>query len=187
MATDVETSPDRRTCFGYDEAVGAGAIAGLIGGTVMALAAMIRAAIIGAGFWLPMQNVAAVWYGVGAYLADGGSVFVGLVTHLAISAGWGALYGVFVDRETSIGASMGMGLLYGASVWLLMTYIALPLFNSTMAARVEIQPFWFWFGIHLLFGGTIGILTPAFARARAGEEAPERAGPGRDRPEEQPV
>ncbi len=162
MSTEKTTSTDAGET-GTRDAIAAGALAGLLGGVVMALAMMIRADAIGTGFWLPMRSIAATWYGVDALIAGAGAVAIGIATHLAVSAGWGALFGFASGEERSTGVSFLIGVAYALGIWGVMTYLALPWFNGTFEARLALQPFWFWFGLHLLFGGTLGILTPAFA------------------------
>lgn len=176
MADDEETMSEEGKA-GTRRAVAAGALAGLLGGLVMALASMLRSDAAGAGFWLPMRNIAAVWYGVEALIAGTGAILVGLLTHTVVSAAWGGLFGFAAGRDSSIGIALLMGLGYGIAVLLVMTLGILPWLNETMAARVALQPIWFWLGVHLLFGGTVGILTPPFARAMAGETVRERDRP----------
>jgi hypothetical protein len=184
VATDEETISEEGKA-GSKRAVAAGALAGLLGGLVMILAGMLRSDAAGAGFWLPPRNVAAVWYGVEALIAGAGAILVGLLTHLTVSAAWGGLFGVAAGRDSSIWIALSMGIAYGIGVLLVMTLGILPWLNETMAARVAIQPLWFWIGVHLIFGGTVGILTPAFARALAGETVRERDEAGdREQPTE---
>lgn len=145
-----------------------GAVAGMIAGAVMAMMAMFRAWAVGMGFWFPPKQIAAVLFGVDALVGDAGVITVGLIIHMMMSAGFGALFGVIGGARVSVGAAFGLGLLYGVLVWAVMTYIGLPLVNEVMRERVAMQPVW-WFVYHLIFGGVL-LLTPPLARALGGRK-----------------
>lgn len=49
-----------------------------------------------------------------------------------------------------------------------MTFAVVPSFNETMGSWVSSQPVWFWLGIHLLYGGVLGALTPPLDRMLRG-------------------
>ncbi len=154
-------------------AIGAAAVAGLIAGVVMAAASMLYSSVTGMGMWLPVRTISAVWYGVGALVGGVGVLAAGLITHMVVSAAWGAIFGLFVGRKRTTGAAAGIGLLYGAAIWAIMTFLVLTWLNRDMYERVMLHPWW-WFGYHLLYGLVLGALTPGLARAFSGVE--------RDRP-----
>lgn len=145
------------------EAIEAGAVAGLVAGIAMSMVAMFRAWSTGMGFWLPVKNIAAMWFGVDALLGGVGTILVGMMTHMVVSIGWGAVFGLFMGRRRTIGAALLVGLVYGTAIWFVMTYIGLPLVNETMLERVQMQPWW-WLGFHWVYGMVLA-LTPPLARS----------------------
>lgn len=153
-----------------------GVVAGVIAGVVMAMVAMIRASVLGLGFWLPVKQIAALWYGVDALILGAGAVWVGLLTHLVVAALYGLLFGTTVGRTGSMAGSFAGGLLYGVAIWAVMTWVALPLTNEVMLERVTLMPWW-WFGYHLIFGGMLFLTPPlvnAFAAPRTEAARTER-------------
>src|SRR5690606_8906312 len=150
-------------------AIGAAAAAGIIGGLCWAALLIGHAAATGLGGWLPVRNIAATWYGVGAFIGGAGVLAAGLLTHLIVSAAWGAVLGLFIGRQRSAGTAALVGLLYGVAVWALMTFLVLTWTNRDMYARVMVHPWW-WLGAHLLYGVLLGLLTPPLARAFSGVE-----------------
>jgi hypothetical protein len=147
----------------------AGMVAGVIAGLVMALVAMLYSASNGAGFFLPVKNIAAMWWGVEALLGGVGAVVVGVITHVVIAAILGGIFGLFASRTGPLTALL-IGLAYGIGVWLVMTYIALPLVNEVMLERVLVQPA-VWFIYHLIFGSVL-FITPFFGQAFSTEPTP---------------
>ena len=150
---------------------GAGAIAGIIAGMVMGLAAMTRAAAAGMSFWLPMEQIAATFYGPDALLGGIGPILVGTAFHLGVAACLGGLVGLVAARRTA-GRAFGMGLAAGVIIWLGMAYVALPLVDPVMRARVALLGGW-WFVYHLIFGCML-FLVPLIDRMfEHGAPAPE--------------
>lgn len=141
---------------------GAGALAGLFAGVVMALAGMGVVSASGGGFWTPMKEIAATWMGVDALVGGGGTVVAGVVTHLVCAAFWGALFSSLIRRRESAAGAFWEGIVYGVGVWLVMSYIGLPIFDRTMIPRVALRPDW-WFYQHLIFGACLCV-TPALRR-----------------------
>lgn len=144
------------------EAIGAGALAGLIGGIAMAMVSMLHAWIAGMGFWLPVKLIAATWFGVDALIGGFGVIIAGMMTHMMVSIVWGALFGLFIGRRRTIGTALLVGLLYATAIWLVMTYVGLPLVNRTMLDRVHMQPAW-WILEHWVYGMAL-LLAPPLAR-----------------------
>jgi hypothetical protein len=139
-----------------------GALAGIVAGLVMAVVMMIYFSVMGAGFWYPVENIAAVFFGIDALLGGAGVVIVGLLTHLLVSALLGMLFASLLQPRTSTGAAFFGGLAYGIGVWVVMTYIILPIFNPTMSARMAVTA-GFWFFSHLIYGGFLAF-TPGLVR-----------------------
>lgn len=157
-------------------AIGAAAVAGLVAGVVMAAASMLYSTVTGMGMWLPVRTISAVWYGVGALVGGAGVLAAGVITHMVVSAAWGAIFGLFVGRKRTSGAAAGIGLLFGAAIWGIMTFLVLTWLNRDMYERVMLHPWW-WFGYHLLYGLVLGALTPGLARAFSGVERDRPAAP----------
>lgn len=130
---------------------GAGAIAGLIAGIVMAMIAMVRAAAMGAGATTPVKEIAALVLGVQALIGGMGTLMIGLVIHLVFSVVLGAIFAGLIGAMAPAKA-FGFGIAYGITVWAAMTFGLLPWTNPTMAARVAMTP-GSWFVLHLIFGG----------------------------------
>lgn len=139
-----------------------GVLAGLVAGLVMVVP-MVHSGLEGTGLWLPPKLVAATWYGRTALLGDGGVVLVGLLTHFAVSALYGALFGLTFGRLSSTRITVSVGVVYGVLVWAIMTLAVLPWGNGILAARVALSP-WGWLAYHVLFGALVGA-SPVFARA----------------------
>lgn len=142
---------------------GAGAAAGLIAGVVMGLAAMGHSQSIGMGFWAPMKEIAGTWLGVDALVGGWPVSLLGVATHLLCAAFWGAVFSGLIRRRESIGGAFWEGLVFSVGVWLIMSYIGLPIFDRTMIPRVSIGADW-WFYDHLIFGACLCV-TPPLRRA----------------------
>lgn len=139
-----------------------GAAAGMIAGAAMAMVAMIRAAAVGLGFWLPPKQIAGVIYGVDALIGGGSAVALGLLIHMVMSAAAGILFALVAYRLSTM-TSLLVGMVYGVLVWAVMTWLALPLVNQVMLDRVMVMPNW-WFVYHLIFGGML-IVVPGLVNA----------------------
>jgi hypothetical protein len=137
--------------------IASSAIAGFVAGLVMALAAMTRAGILGLGFWLPAQNVAATFFGVDALIGGAGSVALGFIAHVVMSLLTGGIFGALISSDASRGVIVGLALAYGILVWAAMTFLALPIINEVMLERVLVEPVW-WFVLHLIYGLVLGLV-----------------------------
>lgn len=140
---------------------GAGLLAGFIAGIVFALVAMFRSMDLGMSFWLPMQQVSGWFFGVDALLGGWIPTVVGIAIHLALSSGFGLVFG-FLASKLSMSGAFWAGIFYGIAIWAVMTFVVLPALNPTMLARVGLAPTW-WFGLHLIFGAVLSLASP-FAR-----------------------
>jgi hypothetical protein len=140
-----------------------GAIAGILAGIVMAMAAMFYAAANGSRFWLPVRSIAATWYGANALAGGAGILIVGLVTHLGTSAFGGVVFAALPSSRKSATAALLSGLVWGVVVWAIMSFAVMPWLNPTMyAGTVGREPGW-WFVFHLIYGGTL-VVTPGLVR-----------------------
>src|SRR5690606_27353730 len=132
--------------------VRAGVLAGLLAGTVTAVAAFAESAGLGLGFWTPAKAVAAAATGLPALVGDGATVSAGLGLHAALSALYGLLLGLVLPRRGGVGAALVTGVAWGAVLWLVGTWVLLPIFNEVQLDRVRLVP-WSWLAAHLVFGG----------------------------------
>lgn len=142
-----------------------GILAGLFAGAVMLLLVTVGSGATDAGATWPLKLVAATWYGGSALFAGGGVVLVGLVTHFAVAALFGGLFGLTFGRLRSTRVDVPFGILFGFFVWALMTFLVVPSGNPPLAAQLAAIPWW-WLSLHLVFGGLLG-LSPALARSFA--------------------
>lgn len=169
MATRTETPRRERTRvpeIGAGADLGAGLLAGLIGAGAMALWSMTYAGITGIGFSMPLKLVAGSVVGVEALVGDAGVMMVGGVIHMLTGMAYGAVFVWLLDEGSTPGIGMMLGMLYGAMILAAMTFVVLPLVNPVMRARVELIPF-SWVVTHLIYGLTVGLLTPIFRRSFA--------------------
>jgi len=138
------------------EILASGVIGGLVGGALWALLLMTVYSANGAGFWTPMQAVAATFLGADA-LFSSGAILLGLALHFATSFVWGIFFATLVPRFSSWGFAMIGGLLAGVLVILPMTWGVLEAFDPIMYDHV--RTFWgTWILAHLLFGAGLGTI-----------------------------
>jgi hypothetical protein len=135
----------------------AGAVAGLIGGVVMALFAMLYGATLGSGLLTPLKLVAATWRGVDALTGGAGAVLLGLLTHLAVAIGWGVLFSWAVRREAQSVVTVGWGLVFGVGVMIIMRFFVLSWADATLRQRIPFSR-GAWLVGHLLFGACLGLV-----------------------------
>src|SRR5918995_1465195 len=88
----------------------AGALAGAIGGIVVALIAMISAAGSGMDTLSPIRLIGATFVGPGALEGGASIIGFGLLLHLVVSTGWGILFAAILPRGTSVAAALVGGL-----------------------------------------------------------------------------
>jgi uncharacterized membrane protein YhhN len=152
----------RVAAWSWRETLGAGTLAGAAGGVLMAAAAMIHAAVTGAGVLFPVRLIGASFGGPLA-LVDGADALVfGLALHLLTSMLFGMLFAVIVDRATTPGVAVLAGVAFGIGVLALMTFVVVPMVNPTMQARIPLMP-GMWFTMHALYG--LGLaLAPSLRR-----------------------
>jgi len=165
------------------------AIAGLIGGVVMAGFLMLSFGMQGRGYWTPINAIGATLpaYRPPSSLATipvvfGGASVAGLVIHLIMSTLWGLAYGViiaaFVPRRIrSFAWETLYAIGWGAMLWV---FSGLRLFTQGLApVMVQIlSPTWEFFVAHLLYALTTAWVLAAWTQRRefsivfAREEAP---------------
>jgi hypothetical protein len=144
-----------RSTTGRGRGAWGGVVAGLIAGVVLAAFLMIMNAINGQDVWLAAKGAGAPFLGERAAQPgfELGPVLIGVVCHLAVSAGWGLLFGLLC-HGLSRRATVPMGALWGIVVWLAMYYAVLPIVGLGEAARST--PVAMAIISHLVFGVTLG-------------------------------
>jgi hypothetical protein len=140
-----------------------GALAGVIGGMIMAGIAMVDSSVKGLGFFLPTKLIAATFLGIDAISGGVGTIALGIGVHVVVAAALGLLYSFLIVSNTpAISAFLG-GLFYGTGIWFLATYMVLPAVNPVFSDAITANqaP---WFIEHLVFGGLM-LLVPILNRA----------------------
>lgn len=165
MTTQAEVRPTARRApsgAAVREVIGAGIVAGLLGGVLMRLWGMIYTAAIGVGFWAPARAIAATFLGVDALIGGGGVVLFGIALHMITSMFWGVFGTAALGREVRRGPALALGLIGGLVVLAIMTWIVMPVIDRVMLDRVRLR--WgMWIIGHLLFG--VGLaFAPALRR-----------------------
>ncbi len=142
-----------------------GAIAGMIGGVLMAMFTMIATATyLHMGFFTPMYAIAAPLIGRQALMASMthgvfyfalGPAVLGLVVHMMWSALWGIIFGLIArGLHLSGAAAIISGLIYGVIVMLIMAYIIVP---NVGAPNLLQMVGWSFVISHLLYGLPLGL------------------------------
>jgi hypothetical protein len=146
----------------------AGAIAGIVGGLVLAVLALIVTVAQGQDLWSPMKFAALPFLGDRAMEPgfDAGAVILGLLSHFAVSIGWGVLFG-WIAFGLSSTATVALGLAWGIVVWLGMYYVVMPVVGLGEIAAAA--PVGFAVFQHLAFGLGVGLGFLPYQRPRAAE------------------
>lgn len=155
--------------------LGGGAFAGLVGAlAIWAFSALLGWAQQGSLNWSFFKGPALPFLGerVMSPGFDAGAILLGIIIHLAISIGWGVLFGLLFIGLTRA-ATVGVGAAWGVVVWLAMFYVLLPLVGARVVAVST--PSWIAFAQHLVFGIAVGVAFLPFQRRRTTPVAPPRA------------
>lgn len=117
-----------RTSREVHRATSGGAIAGLAAGTWLTLFMTVMSAARGGDIWHTMKGASGPFVGERAMQPgfDLLPVLLGLTAHLAISVGWGVVFGLIAHGLGGT-ATMGAGAAWGFVVWLAMYYVVLPI------------------------------------------------------------
>jgi len=113
-----------------------GALAGLVGGVMMAIVGAILALAIGDELWKAPKLIATFVVSPDSVATPGflaGPVIIGSAIHLALSVLFGVGFGILTTRiwkmPLAYGAPMVFGFVYGLAIWLIAYFIVLPLLN----------------------------------------------------------
>jgi hypothetical protein len=141
----------------------AGAAAGLFAAFGMAIAMTLVFYSVGEGFWFPLELISGLFFGVRVILGGIELVLLGLAIHLITGALLGIIFSVLVLPLETRRQAFWEGIVYSVMVWVVMSYIVLPLLNHTMSERIALVSGW-WFLCHLVFGALLYV-TPDLLRA----------------------
>jgi hypothetical protein len=159
----------------------AGAIAGLAGGTMMAMWQMVVGAIaqdptavpgIHTSFWTAVTSIPSVLFGQqwfhGSF--EFWAVFLGLMGHMMNSMILGtigvALATTLLGRRPNVVATMAFGMMFGL---VLEVAIVNGLVNGVLQSVNTLYtstPEWSWWAAHAMFGATVGLLGSMLLRRR---------------------
>lgn len=143
-----------------------GGIAGVMAAVLMGIAGSIYLASIGAGWSTAMQAIAGTYYKSMAFVGGPGVTTIGVITHLAVGGAFGALFALITLRIKSRGWLFLLGIPYAIAIWAFMTWVTLPVFDWVMFPRVEMIGT-FWFFLHWIYGGFLGLFIPGLRGAQA--------------------
>ncbi|MNS41509.1 hypothetical protein D3C72_738600 [compost metagenome] len=142
--------------------------AGLVGGIAMVLTWNIGSALIGDGFWRPLNAIGTTMPERDLITGAFSSLSItGAFLHTLTSACWGIIFGMILGLVApQFGRTMGRatlaGLVFGLGVYVLMGQIIGPWLNP---AITTIQGMVYFLG-HLVFGAVTGASLYAMARRR---------------------
>lgn len=114
-----------------------GAVAGIIGGAIIAVIMLARNAASGQDVWAGMKG--AGWPFLGEAAMRPGfelwPVLLGILCHFAVSMAWGIPFG-WLAFGRSQAATLVVGALWGLAIWLGMFYVVLPLVGAEAVVRM---------------------------------------------------
>lgn len=174
----VDTTQGSTSRIGLGRAAAWGAGAGLLASVVMAGYAMSAAWAKDIGFFTPLYHIASLFispHNMGASMeaAMGGSDFhfafgpavLGAVIHMMTGAGYGAMFGLIVSRlPASRQLLVVAGVVWGALVFVVSTYVGLPIaaaiFNSgdQITHMAKMAGYGTFIIEHLVYGLVLGLL-----------------------------
>lgn len=151
-----------------------GAIAGLVGGIMMAMLLMIVDLVRGVGFWHPMYLMAAFFNPAWAHTSDFalGPLLAGFLLHLFNSALFGVIFALLVrfvlPKPLSLIVGVILGMAFALGLLLFNTFALLPGVDVALLRAVTATGgmFAWWIVAHLLYGAGLGWV---FAESSAGE------------------
>lgn len=137
---------------------------GLIGAAVLGMVEMVLEwGLATEGFWAPMLYIGALLLRDFQTVASPpgfimAPVLVGMIVHMMVGVTLAAAFVAGAARWTpNTGALAAAGIAYGAVVFLVMWYVALPLFDPVMLRLNGLL----FFVSHLMWGLTVGLLASA--------------------------
>lgn len=151
------------------EIVKAGIVAGLVGGVLMAVFAMIAGATyLDQDAWYIPRLIGSTFFDPQTPLERPMIALWGVVLHLIISAAFGVIFATMVRPTTPGAMAMLVGIAFALGIYVLMTFLVVPLVNTVMAARVSTM-MGTLLVMHILYGS--GLATaPALRQVFASSE-----------------
>jgi hypothetical protein len=142
--------------------VSAGLLGGVIGGLVMPLPALLWSVASGHGVWYPVNLLAGmVMADIGSMPAPELSTFhadwltVGMLIHIILSLGFGAIYGLLLARLPRISGALAWGGLLFPLLWTGCCYSLMRVVNPVLQDHVD----WPWFIIsQFVFGAAAAVV-----------------------------
>jgi len=147
------------------EAVVDGALAGVIAGIALALFLTTMNVANGQDLWAGAKLAGLPFLGERA-LEPGfafGPILVGVLSHLAVSIGWGILFAILLYGFGSA-ITVASSVVWGICVWLGMHYVVLPLAGAEQVTAM-VTPAMAIFE-HVAFGVALGLSLIVVRRAR---------------------
>jgi hypothetical protein len=146
-----------------------GVAAGLIAGAWLSIIMLLVNIAKNQDVWVGMKMAAMPFLGERATQPgfDLGPVALGLLSHFAVSAIWGLLFGVLF-YGLSKGATVAVGALWGVVVWIGMYYVVLPVVGLASLARSV--PIGMAVANHVLFGVLVGLAFLPFQITKRGDQ-----------------
>ena len=147
-----------------------GTIAGVIAGLFLTLMMTMMSAAAGKDIWYGVKGAAAPFFGERAMQPgfDFLPALVGFVSHLVISAGWGALFALVIEGANRTVTAIA-GVLWGFVVWIGMYYVVLPIVG--LASMQHDAPVGRAIAFHLIFSVALTaayLLYPVVRRRHGG-------------------
>jgi hypothetical protein len=135
-----------------------GVVAGIAGGLGIAAVGMVLSAVRGTGFWSLPNAIGGIALGptAGATTDFGLITLVGVMLHMALSAGYG-VFTVAVSRKVTR-EYVATAIVFGLGLWIANYYLIAAVIPGA-AAMAALNPVWMAAGLHVLFGvvtGTVG-------------------------------
>jgi predicted permease len=149
------------------QAVVRGALAGMVGGMVMAMWSMVALWLTRSGFWQPLNLIAhTFWRGAPLDAKFSlGAALLGLVVHMMISMMVGVVFALGVQRiHGNLTAVAGLGMIAGIVIWVVMQYGVWRVVDADAAKAFT--PWVFAVG-HAMFGAATGLVVGARGAAPA--------------------
>jgi hypothetical protein len=140
----------------------AGIIAGLIAGIAMAMVAMMLMPMMGRDMWSPVKLMAGTFQGEAALEGGAGTILLGMMIHMGMSAVLGLIFALIVGALGWAGlwALIVAGIVYALIVWAVNQYATLPVVDKVMAERMPPMAFAV---THVFYGAVLGWLVAVFA------------------------
>jgi hypothetical protein len=136
----------------------AGMVGGLFGGAAMTLVALIYGFASGYGPWLPVNLIGATFVRQLQSLPlqqliyfNADALVAGLALHMVLAVGLGWLFSLLLP--TLPGSPLIWSLTIGPGLWMIASWLILPMINPLMARYVDHPSF---FVAHLVYGLVLG-------------------------------